>query len=409
MGNSAIYKKTMGMWSAASTDFLLENHFREEVGAVVDVREQDVFFSVTNNVDGELDNSLIVKNQFDFDLQWPFPPNFEEVISEENFDGKESTESPHASWSNTWSDPEPFELSPSVSQDALPSGSGVMPASSSMMSIDSPKTNSTGAANPKRRKSSHKEHSKRYRHNVGNKFRELSDLVSELDEAKEGGTLSKSQVLEHSINLVKEFKKHVSSLGVDLAMSSRKNLLEWVDGVVEKSSNLYDALYSLMNLLCMKKSWKYAEVWMPAGDRMNTTLQLKGGLLSATDHNLGQCLERFRSKSNQFTFQPGQGLIGRVYDTLRAESVQDPSGSHGFLRKEIALRHGVNSCFAVPVVVNGRCKAVVGFFDTEERMGDIESINLANNVANYIGSAYGAKIVKEARTTTEIENVGKAS
>ncbi|KAJ8905773.1 hypothetical protein NDN08_002278 [Rhodosorus marinus] len=406
---SANFEKNMGSWSVASTDFLLENHLREEVGAGVDPSEQDVFFSVTNNVDGEMDNSLIVKNQFDFDLQWLSPPNFEEVISEENYDGKESTESPHPSWSNTWSDPEPFELSSSVSQDALQSGTVAMPASSSMMSLVSPRTNSNGAPNPKRRKSAHKEHSKKYRHNVGNKFRELSDLVSELDEAEEGGTLSKSQVLEHSINLVKEYKKHVSSLSVDLAMSSRKNLLEWVDGVVEKSSNLYDAVYSLMNLLCMKKSWKYAEVWMPTGDRINTTLQLKGGLLSATDNSLGQCLERFRSKSNQFTFQPGQGLIGRVYDTLRAESVQDPSGSHGFLRKEIALRHGVNSCFAVPVVVNGRCRAVVGFFDTEERMGDIESINLANNVANYIGSAYGAKVVKEARNTTKMENVEKSN
>eukprot|EP00188_Purpureofilum_apyrenoidigerum_P001501 Plantae.Rhodophyta-Purpureofilum_apyrenoidigerum.ctg18306.p1 GENE.Plantae.Rhodophyta-Purpureofilum_apyrenoidigerum.ctg18306~~Plantae.Rhodophyta-Purpureofilum_apyrenoidigerum.ctg18306.p1 ORF type:complete len:370 (+),score=67.78 Plantae.Rhodophyta-Purpureofilum_apyrenoidigerum.ctg18306:175-1284(+) len=348
--------------SLTSTDFLLENHLKHG-GSFQNSEELDLFLQVENFGDcfaEEEDLDVRTKMESDMPL---FIENLERM---ESFAEGSMPESPSFS----------RKRSPSESE------------------VEQPEA---GSPKPQRRKQAHNEHSRRYRANVGTKFRELSDLVAELETMEDMKNPSKSKVLQLSIKLMKQYKKEINSLSIDVAMSSRRNMLDWVDQIVEMATSLCDVLQPMMNLICNKRSWKYGETWMPTENASSTiVLRLKSALVSPLDGSTAASIERFRENSRTFSFLPGVGLIGRVFNSLRAENVMDPSESSKFVRSEIALRHGVAACFAVPIVVGGNCAAVVAFCDTEKRVGDVESINLANNIANYIGNAYGAKLAKKS-------------
>ncbi|KAJ8904628.1 hypothetical protein NDN08_001146 [Rhodosorus marinus] len=249
------------------------------------------------------------------------------------------------------------------------------------------------------RKQAHKEHSRKYRANVGNKFKELTDLVVTLDSETATKPQSKSRILQTSLRLIREYKQAVITLDMEVALSSHKNMLSWVDRVVQQSDCLFTALCPMMKLVCKKRRWKYAEVWLTSVTRTDSVmrLRLKGAHIGADFDNGYSSVELFKETSRKVSFEPGVGLIGRVYKSMAAETLTNLSNPEVFIRAGTATRYGIQTGFAVPVAVSGKCEGVVSFFDTEQRGVEADSLNLANNIAGYIGLSYGAKLAKMER------------
>mmetsp|Transcript_44897 Transcript_44897/g.174266 ORF Transcript_44897/g.174266 Transcript_44897/m.174266 type:complete len:95 (+) Transcript_44897:452-736(+) len=68
------------------------------------------------------------------------------------------------------------------------------------------------------RKNWHKDHSKKYRANVGEKFKQLSSVLETIGGKDEASIKYKSQILENAVDLVKVLREDVSVLEVEVLM-----------------------------------------------------------------------------------------------------------------------------------------------------------------------------------------------
>mmetsp|Transcript_32978 Transcript_32978/g.129412 ORF Transcript_32978/g.129412 Transcript_32978/m.129412 type:complete len:406 (-) Transcript_32978:446-1663(-) len=247
-------------------------------------------------------------------------------------------------------------------------------------------------------KDSNKSHTRKCREKVNDKFKQL---LEELPMPPAGIELQhKAQILDYTIKTLKELSNRKTSLETELAFSSKKNLLRWVDNVISNAKNFPDAVKPFLDMFCTKKGWKYAELWLPAknvgetthGNQREMLLRLRRWVLN---RSLGseerENLLKFAAKSEHFTFNPRVGVPGRVFSTLRPEWLPQLDNDETFVRASEASEFGLNVCLAVPVVVRGQVAAVTVFFDTEVRDYDADCLDLAIDIASLTGNAYGAK------------------
>mmetsp|Transcript_32976 Transcript_32976/g.129405 ORF Transcript_32976/g.129405 Transcript_32976/m.129405 type:complete len:293 (-) Transcript_32976:942-1820(-) len=118
-------------------------------------------------------------------------------------------------------------------------------------------------------KDSNKSHTRKCREKVNDKFKQL---LEELPMPPAGIELQhKAQILDYTIKTLKELSNRKTSLETELAFSSKKNLLRWVDNVISNAKNFPDAVKPFLDMFCTKKGWKYAELWLPAKNVGETT------------------------------------------------------------------------------------------------------------------------------------------
>uniref|UniRef100_A0A7S0G5I3 BHLH domain-containing protein n=2 Tax=Rhodosorus marinus TaxID=101924 RepID=A0A7S0G5I3_9RHOD len=244
------------------------------------------------------------------------------------------------------------------------------------------------------RKNWHKDHSKKYRANVGEKFKQLSSILETIGGKDEASIKYKSQILENAVDLVKDLREDVSVLEVEVAMSSRKFLMDWIERSVTGADKPSNALQPLVEIVCRKCSWKYVEVWEPIESEADV---LEIGLVSSfvrVKSPVARDLETFGKRSSSVLFNPGLGLVGRVWNSMRGELVSDVCEPSMFLRANLAMCKGISSSIAIPIVVLGRTSTVVIFYDTDSRF-DNHSLRLAESIAVSIGTVCGAKMNRE--------------
>mmetsp|Transcript_3239 Transcript_3239/g.9887 ORF Transcript_3239/g.9887 Transcript_3239/m.9887 type:complete len:392 (-) Transcript_3239:164-1339(-) len=248
-------------------------------------------------------------------------------------------------------------------------------------------------------KDSNKSHTRRCREKVNDKFKQL---LEELPSPQSGMEVQhKAQILDYTIRTLKDLSNRKTSLETELAFSSKKNLLRWVDNVITNAKTFPDAVRPFLDMFCTKKGWKYAELWLPTKGNMNTNqpqsemvLRLKKWVLNRSLGNVDrEKLDMFGTKSEAFEFNPRVGVPGRVFSTLRPEWLPKLDNDETFVRSSLASEFGLNVCLAVPVVIRGQVAAVTVFFDTEVRDYDADCLDLAIDIASLTGNAYGAKSV----------------
>ena len=107
---------------------------------------------------------------------------------------------------------------------------------------------------------------------------------------------------------------------------------------------------------------KVVEIWAPKNE---TQLTLQGAFY-------GQ-LESFAGQSKPLSFVKGEGLPGKVWETLTAIAAPLNAVNH-FLRKDEARHAGLGSVLALPIVCNERLNAVVLLFfgNHPEEKGGVE-------------------------------------
>lgn len=123
--------------------------------------------------------------------------------------------------------------------------------------------------NSKTVKDSNKSHTRRCREKVNDKFKQL---LEELPLPPTGIEVQhKAQILDYTIKTLKDLSNQKTSLETELAFSSKKNLLRWVDHVISNSRTLSDAVRPFLDMFCTKKGWKYAELWLPSTQKGDGT------------------------------------------------------------------------------------------------------------------------------------------
>lgn len=115
------------------------------------------------------------------------------------------------------------------------------------------------------------------------------------------------------------------------------------------------ALDAIFEAMCRSLEWDYGELWLLDADAARLEYQMSWYRGSPE-------LQAFAEDSRQMSFEPGQGLPGRVWSERRPIWLHDARQDAYFQRHELAHVHGLRGAIAFPIVSGSEFLGVMAFF-----------------------------------------------
>lgn len=139
-------------------------------------------------------------------------------------------------------------------------------------------------------------------------------------------------------------------------------------------------LKSTLSNICELANFPYGEIWFPNPE--NDLLEFSP-IYHLVPSDRQDDLEHFYDCSQGFIVSKGEGLTGRVWLKQQPEWILDVSAkSEGyFSRNQIAGVFGVQTGFAIPVVLEEKVLMVMAFFACELRPYSAQLLSLAMDSA----------------------------
>ncbi|WP_435335709.1 GAF domain-containing protein [Haloarchaeobius sp. TZWWS8] len=161
--------------------------------------------------------------------------------------------------------------------------------------------------------------------------------------------------------------------------SLRLDLVSDAVTAMESAESLEEALAEMVELVCTRTIWQYAETWVPSESESGEQL-LRAGSVWYGD--VGRHYE-YRSVSTHFTFQRGEGLPGRAWQTGDVQWIRDAAWSDpSYFRRASAARDAdLHAGIAAPITDGEDLVAVVTFFRHDRFGRDRESVELVGTLA----------------------------
>jgi signal transduction histidine kinase len=181
----------------------------------------------------------------------------------------------------------------------------------------------------------------------------------------EHGAVQGGLVVFHDITRRKNYERR---LAVQYATT-------WVLAEVD---SLNEANPRILEIVGKGLDWEFGAIWRV--DQGNNHLRCNS-LWKAT----GLSFPLFEEQTRKFAYSLGMGLPGKVWFTHEAAWLIVLAADSNHPRREAALRDGLTSAFAVPILVRGDCLGVLEFCSREPRPPDAELMEMMTNVGSQIG------------------------
>ena len=220
------------------------------------------------------------------------------------------------------------------------------------------------------------------------------------------------KVTERTLELISANKKLKQEIQERQQAEEELQLLLALSQAISSAHDLETALEIALQTLCETTSWIYGEVWIPATDQ--TVLECSpiwSYYCPQENPEIIADLTSFRSHLEGVTFQPGEGIAGRVWQSKQPEWIDNIEAqnkpvhfspvSHLSLSQNPAKNYGLKAHFSVPILGNsnwetGEAKtvpvlAVLVFFMRKYRPQDQRFVELVYAASNQLGAALQQK------------------
>jgi two-component system NtrC family sensor kinase len=148
--------------------------------------------------------------------------------------------------------------------------------------------------------------------------------------------------------------------------------------VLAEADTLAQANAKILATICESLDWDYGLLW-----RVDSHTQR---LRCATIWNRPTAsAPEFEALCRELSFQRGSGLPGRVWENSQPAWIPEIAREADAPRRLVAIRDGLHSGFAVPIVLRGECLGVLEFFSHETRPPDAAILEMMNNLGTQIG------------------------
>jgi len=139
-----------------------------------------------------------------------------------------------------------------------------------------------------------------------------------------------------------------------------------------------DAARRLIAAVCKHLEWDFGSVWM---------LDTQGTSLRCVEvwQQDGTEYEEFERATREMTCTRGVGLPGRVWDRHDAQWIADVTQGDKFPRAEVAARSGLQSAFAIPIVLGTRFLGVIEFFHRQIQRPNRDLLASLNSIGSQTG------------------------
>jgi len=146
--------------------------------------------------------------------------------------------------------------------------------------------------------------------------------------------------------------------------------------VLAEAETVEQAVPRLLCALCEGMGWEFGAYWTVAD---GPVLQCR-----ETWTVSGLDLSGFEEATSLLTFEPGEGLPGRVFTSARPEFIPDVAAPN-FLRQQEAAEAGLRAAVGLPLLVGGAVHGVMTCYTRETRHPAPELVEMMEALAAQIG------------------------
>ena len=185
------------------------------------------------------------------------------------------------------------------------------------------------------------------------------------------------------------FTKVTRDMTEQMYTERERQLNRSVSAAIARAPTIEDGMEAVIEDICELTEWEYGEAWLPS----DTNIERVPATYADSER-----LERFADASVDIDFEPGDGIVGRVWQSGSPEWIRDVSSATGetFRRVDLASEVGCKAVLGVPVVSEDSVAAVLLFAMTERREVDDRLTNIVESVADELGGLVSRKQTEAA-------------
>ncbi len=163
-----------------------------------------------------------------------------------------------------------------------------------------------------------------------------------------------------------------------------------VTKILSESLEIADSAQKILRVACESLDWDIGLLWR---------VDQSGTALRCVDlcHINGKSTPEFDELSQNFVFNKGVGLPGRIWETGLPCWIDNVVMDSNFPRAPVALREGLRGAFGFPILLGNEVWGVIEFLSPEIREPDEELMKLAIAVGGQVGQFTKRKQAEEER------------
>jgi diguanylate cyclase (GGDEF)-like protein/PAS domain S-box-containing protein len=155
-----------------------------------------------------------------------------------------------------------------------------------------------------------------------------------------------------------------------------------------------EAAPQVLQGVCETLGWPMAEFW--AVDQEASVLRWVYGW-----YRPSRDFAAFETSGREVTFARGVGLLGRVWATGRARSIEDLASDPNSQRAAAAARSGLHAQFAFPITNGRKVTGAIALFSSERRSLDRATLRVMADIGSQIGN-----FIERRRAEDELRRSG---
>ena len=152
-------------------------------------------------------------------------------------------------------------------------------------------------------------------------------------------------------------------------------LLNKITETSQNSTSLNEAVKHTLDAICHFTNWPIGHVYLCSTNGGKITAS-SAGVWYLSDSINPSDIKRFVALSEDTTFVPGQGLIGKVLESKKPITIKDVTNLEGFVRAKAAIQNNVKGCFAFPIIYKDEVKIILEFFSRESAQIEEEILKI---------------------------------
>ncbi len=159
-----------------------------------------------------------------------------------------------------------------------------------------------------------------------------------------------------------------------------------INRLLVHAESLESVLPNVLSSICKTLNAQISALWLP--DEQGQTLDCREIFIQGG----GAGLKKFAAQCRESHFSKGQGQPGRVWQTLKADTIEDLPSDPGFIRAG-AIKAGLVSAMAMPVVMGNECFGVIEVFSKTKLERQQPLLDLLQSIGSEIG-----KFIRQKRS-----------
>ena len=156
-----------------------------------------------------------------------------------------------------------------------------------------------------------------------------------------------------------------------------------------------EAAPQVLQGICETLGWSVGEFW--AVDREANVLRLE-----CSWYRPSKDVAAFEADSRELTFARGVGLVGRVWATARATSIENVTDDRDSTRSAAALSAGLQARFAFAVTNGRKVTGVIALFSNQRHSPDRATLRVMADIGSQIGH-----FIERRRAEEELRRSGE--